>query len=63
MKNEPFVDTPAEAVDMKARAEAAVQAGHEFDWARVFAPRRGLENAITSPTLKRGSRGHRQLQT
>lgn len=43
--------------------EAVVRAGRdEFNWAQAFAPRSGLEAATTSPTLKRGSRGRRQLQ-
>jgi len=43
--------------------EAVVRAGrNEFDWAQTFAPRSGLEAATTSPILKRGSRGRRQLQ-
>jgi hypothetical protein len=43
--------------------EAVVRAGRdEFDWAQAFAPRSGLEAATTTPTLKRGSRGRRQLQ-
>ncbi|MFG1393471.1 hypothetical protein [Xanthobacter agilis] len=43
--------------------EAVVRAGRdEFDWAQAFAPRAGLAAATTSPALKRGSRGRRQLQ-
>jgi hypothetical protein len=43
--------------------EAVVRAGRdEFDWAKAFAPRSGLEAATTSPILRRGSRGRRQLQ-
>ena len=43
--------------------EAVVRAGQEqFNWAREFAPRGGLAAATTSPQLKRGSRGRRQLQ-
>lgn len=42
---------------------AVVRAGQgEFDWTRAFAPRNGLKAATTSPALKRGSRGSRQLQ-
>jgi hypothetical protein len=43
--------------------EAVVKAAREeFDWARVFAPRSGLEAASSTPTLKRGSRGRRKLE-
>lgn len=43
--------------------EAVVRAGRdEFDWAQAFAPRAGLDAATTTPSLKRGSRGRRQLQ-
>lgn len=42
---------------------AVVRAGQEeFDWATAFAPRSGLEAAATSPAVKPGSRGHRQLR-
>lgn len=44
--------------------EAVVRAGQDkFDWAEAFAPRSGLEAATTSPKLKVGSRGRRQLRT
>ena len=43
--------------------EAIVKAVKKpFDWRQEFAPRAGLAAAVTTPALKRGSRGRRQLQ-
>jgi hypothetical protein len=43
--------------------EAVVKAAQdEFSWTRAFAPRSGLPAAISTPELKRGSRGHRTLR-
>lgn len=43
--------------------EAVVRAAQKpFDWRQEFAPRAGLAAATTTPALKRGSRGRRQLR-
>lgn len=43
--------------------EAVVKAAQKpFDWRQEFAPRAGLAAAVSTPALKRGSRGRRQLQ-
>jgi hypothetical protein len=56
--------TPDSLVILKLEdLEAVVQAGRgDFDWAKTFSPRGGLEAALSTPKLKRGSRGRRQLQ-
>ena len=46
-------------VDLQAVVRAV---DGEFNWARVFAPRSGLEAASTSPQLRRGSVGRRYAQ-
>lgn len=42
---------------------AVVQASRKaFDWTKEFTPRAGLAAALTTPMLKRSSRGRRQLE-
>ncbi len=46
---------------MADKKEPVVEATTET-WSEAFAPRDDLEAASTTPTLKRGSLGRRQLQ-